>query len=214
MDKGREQYEAVGRGNWTPFLWMASQEPHKPDSLEERIALIEAERDVRDLLTRYVYNWDARDLQGCVAMFTEDARLITTRGTYEGRDAIRANYEGMALGKQPGEGEGSLHRPVNVLVRVEPGLQEAWLTAYWHVMAQVRSLLGNYFMRLVKTSEGWRIADCRIAWDFYSKHELPTEPYPVIDNASGRPTSPETAFDWTQRGSPENYRLGAKPPSS
>ena len=135
--------------------------------------MLEAERDVRDLLTRYVYNWDSRDLAGCVALFAEDARLITTRGTYEGRDAIRANYEGMALGKKPGEGEGPLHRPVNVLVRVEPGLKQAWLTAYWHVVAQVRSLLGNYFMRLVNTDEGWRIADCRIAWDFYSKHELP-----------------------------------------
>ncbi len=210
MNEGRAQYNQLARGNWTPFLWLASQEREPPASLEERVALLEAETDVRDFLTQYAYRWDARDVEGCVSMFSEDAVLITTRGTYEGRDAIRANYEGMAAGKQPGEGEGSLHRPVNVLVRIEPGLQQAWLAAYWHVVAQVRSLLGNYFMRLVKTDAGWHIADCRIAWDFYSQHELPTQPYPTLDDALGQPTSPETAFDWTGRGGPDAFRLGAR----
>ena len=85
------------------------------------VALLEAEQDVRDLLTRYAYAWDSRDIGGCVGLFAEDAVLITTRGTYEGRDAIRDNYEGMANGRGRGQGEGSVHRPVNVLVRGESG---------------------------------------------------------------------------------------------
>ena len=209
MASGRDTYNQVGRGNWEPFLWLSAQERPRVTTLEQRVALLEAEQDVRDLLTRYAYAWDSRDIAGCVGLFAEDAVLITTRGTYEGRDAIRDNYEGMANGRGRGQGEGSVHRPVNVLVRVEGDLQQAWLTAYWHVAAQVRSLFGNYFMRLVNTAEGWRIADCRIAWDFYAKHELPTEPYPVIDNAKGQPTSPATAFDWTGRGGPERFRLGS-----
>lgn len=212
MDAGRQTYRQAAHGNWRPFLWLSGMARPRPASLEERIALLEAEQDVRDLLTRYAYAWDSRDIDGCLALFAEDAVLITTRGTYEGRAAIQANYAGMSQGKQAGQGIGSVHRPVNVLVRVEPGLQQAWLTAYWHVAAQPRSLFGNYFMRLVAGDAGWQIADCRIAWDFYSKHELPTEPYPVIDNATGRPTTPATAFDWTERGGPEDFRLGAAPP--
>ena len=105
----------------------------------------------------------------------------------------------------------SLFNDRAIVYRVENGFDhmKVALSVGIQQMVAVRSLFGNYFMRLVNTAEGWRIADCRIAWDFYAKHELPTEPYPVIDNAKGQPTSPATAFDWTGRGGPERFRLGS-----
>ena len=55
MASGRDTYNQVGRGNWEPFLWLSAQERPRVTTLEQRVALLEAEQDVRDLLTRYLH---------------------------------------------------------------------------------------------------------------------------------------------------------------
>src|SRR5207302_7547087 len=90
----------------------------------ERLA---AELEVREFLARYTSAFDAGDLDAVTACFTENALLVTERGSFEGRDRIAAQYGVLIAGRT-----GGLHKVLNDVVRVSPETQDAWLIAYFH----------------------------------------------------------------------------------
>ena len=57
---------------------------------------LEARESIRDLVARYNANGDSGRFDDMLALFAEDATLELAEGTYTGRAAIRAFFEGVA----------------------------------------------------------------------------------------------------------------------
>jgi ketosteroid isomerase-like protein len=138
----------------------------RPQGSEDRLRLLEEELAVKDLLVRYTYFYDAGDLDGVMTVFHDDCVLINPRGTYEGKNAIRHNYEYLiSLSKIV------FHLAPNVMVRVAEDFSQAWMTAYYYGIAvtpdgRLIATAGTYADRLVKTDEGWKIIERRITYNF------------------------------------------------
>ncbi len=161
---GRELFDEVRRGQWTPFLWLASQREAE-STPGERVQRLVEECSVVAVLTRYAYYYDASNVDRVMSLFTEDAVVFSARGTYVGKAAIDANYRWVNAQRKL-----SYHRITNTMVRFSSGYCEAWMTAYFNAMGQNhdetrRANAGNYFARLVKTDDGWMIADFRMMVD-------------------------------------------------
>ncbi|MDE3100722.1 MAG: nuclear transport factor 2 family protein [Chloroflexota bacterium] len=83
----------LGRGMWGIFRWVRGLAPARPRTVEDRVQRIEEEQAIRDVLSRYAYSYDMADLAGIISVFADDATNVTSRGVYEGKEAIRRNYE-------------------------------------------------------------------------------------------------------------------------
>jgi ketosteroid isomerase-like protein len=131
------------------------------DGLEERLTLLEEEREVRDHITAYSVHYDARDLDRVVALFADDAVLHNILGRYVGASEIRKAFEFLMY--HLGE---SMHFLSNLTVRIEsPG--QASASCYLDSIATRRvdgygyGTCGTYTDRLVRTEQGWKITERR-----------------------------------------------------
>ncbi len=196
MTAGDGSFSDFARGLWAPFRRLV-QQPAAGGSLQERLQRIEDEQAVRDLLAQYAFSYDSGDVDGVMALFTDDALLVNARGTFSGRQAIDDNYRWVNAQRRAG-----FHFTANSIVRVEAGGRQAWLTAYfqsWAVdlTAERRALLGTYAMRLVKPDGSWKIAGCRITSDI-STGQQPGPPPSLSAPDAPAPTSGETSEDWSR----------------
>jgi len=176
---------------WNVHVGVAQQPRARLAGAEERLRLLEDEAAVQDLLVRYTYFYDAKDVAGLLTVFHEECVLINPRGTYIGHEAIRRNY--LYLMEQS---KVCLHLAPNVAVRIAADRSEAWMTAYYYDISATRDgrLIGTggtYADRLVVVGDAWKIAARRITYNF--RHVLTPE-------APGRaapptPTKPETSRD-------------------
>lgn len=155
-----------------------------PGSAKPSAVPSQAERtEILDLISRYSYTWDGRDVSGWVGVFTADAVL---QATFAGQPGFKYSLskeltkfiEGFYAGPA---GQGLLssrHFQTNtVLEQQSDGSVQA------HTMFAVTfqykgeptprfSNTGVYRDRLVKTANGWKIARRDILVD----QELPTPP--------------------------------------
>lgn len=133
-----------------------------PASLEDKVALLSAEREISETLVAYGVFYDAVDLDALTALFTEDAELSNLRGTHVGSAAIRANYEALTTVLAQ-----SMHFVTNVTIRVD-GDDSARAASYLYSLALRRSdgvaygSGGTYADELVRRPDGWKIAKRRI----------------------------------------------------
>jgi hypothetical protein len=131
----------------------------RPDSIEDRLELIESELAARDVLCRYAYFYDGKDIDGLMSVFHPEAKVVNPRGTYIGADAIRANYEFLM-----GLFRIVFHYAPNVMVRVLDG--SAWVTSYLLSVGVVgdgfNANCSSYVARLVRHGGHWRIKEMRI----------------------------------------------------
>ena len=153
--------EQLGREMWGVHHALARAPRRRAGTLDERLELIESELAARDVLCRYAYFYDGKDLDGLMTVFHPDAKLVNPRGTYVGIDAIRANYRFlMGLFRMV------FHYAPNVMVRVlDDG--SAWLSSYLFSVGAVADerFNGNcssYVARLVRHEGEWRILEMRI----------------------------------------------------
>src|SRR5215813_5459136 len=79
-------------GMWAAHLPVARMPRPVGTTVESRLRLLEDERAVHDVLTRYTHFYDAGDIDGVMSVFHPDCTLVNPRGTYVGREAIRRNY--------------------------------------------------------------------------------------------------------------------------
>lgn len=177
---------------WSIHHALARTPRPRASTTPARLRLIEEELAVRDVLARYTYFYDGADLDGVMSVFHAKCVLINPRGTYVGTAAIRRNYAYLiSLSKIV------LHFAPNVMVRLDRGLQNAWMTAYYYgVSATPASTLnatgGTYADRLVKEKGEWKIVARRITYNV--RHALSPEP-PGGLSAAPRPTRSRSSRD-------------------
>ncbi len=160
---------------WNMHLGLVRAPLRRATTLEDRIRLIEEEQAIRDLLVRYIYCYDADDLDGVMSVFHDDCVLINPRGTYIGSEAIRRNYAHRISERKIG-----FHYAPNVAVRVAEDGQQAWMTAYYYAVggsqsAGLSGTGGTYADRLIKVDGEWKIIERRITFNL--RHVLtPAQP--------------------------------------
>jgi hypothetical protein len=166
----------------------------RPESIEERLELIESELAARDVLCRYTYFYDGKDLDGLMSVFHPEAKLVNPRGTYVGADAIRANYEFlMGLFRMV------FHYAPNVMVRVLAD-GSAWISSYLFAVGVVSDerFNGNcssYVARLVRYQGDWRIREMRITTNVPIDLERRHDPMRGFGEPP-EPTEETSSRDW------------------
>jgi ketosteroid isomerase-like protein len=197
-ESGREKFRRLGMGDLAAHTWLVRQRT-QADSLERRIEMIEQSHRVRDRLISYAYHYDAGDVDGVMEHFTEDAVLVSTRGTYVGKSEVERNYRWVNTQRKI-----TYHRVVNDVVRLDADLSQAWLTAYFMTMGLGlddvrRSMMGNYFIRLEKHADSWYFADMKIGISYSGA--LSAGPMTTLAGAGmPEPTLAETSDDWARAG--------------
>lgn len=75
---------------------MTEADSTRIEALERRLRTLEDREQIRDLVARYNWVMDDRDLEGIRDLFTEDVRISSSDGAMEsvGRDAVVAMYQG------------------------------------------------------------------------------------------------------------------------
>jgi ketosteroid isomerase-like protein len=160
-ESGREKFRRLGMGELTAHTWIVKQTTIS-ENIDQRIAAIEQSQSVRDRLISYAYHYDAGDVDGVMEHFTDDAVLVSTRGTYVGKSEVERNYRWVNTQRKI-----TYHRVVNEIVHLDPGFEQAWITAYFMTMGLGlddvrRSMMGNYFIRLERYTGRWYFADMKI----------------------------------------------------
>jgi len=131
-------------------------QPYRDDA---SLAAVREEMAVRDLLHRYHYSWDQRDLDGILGHFTDDC-VITDQGgvTTAGIAAIRARYE-----RQMETTDHRFHLLSNIIVRLAADLRSGEVTWYHYAVLQKAGALplghgGLVADRVVKRDGEWKIS--------------------------------------------------------
>lgn len=146
--------------------------------LEARIARLEAESQIRQLVARYCFHIDDRDIAALRTLFTEDATLRSADGVMNatGIDAIIAQYHGRFDALGPGHhfmhdimldfaGDGTREVHGRVI-----GHAELWRNGRMMVVAL------RYADVYRNTADGWKFAKREIQFLYY----VPVEDYPGI----------------------------------
>ncbi|MET0326920.1 MAG: nuclear transport factor 2 family protein [Ilumatobacteraceae bacterium] len=121
---------------------------------------VEARLEIKDILVRYTHSGDSARLEEFANVFTPDGVLeVVGSRTMEGRDGI---IEGMS--GTPGRVRQAMERPMSrhfvTNTLYEFGSPEsAMVSSYFLNLSSVGvDHWGRYRTKVVKTSEGWRIA--------------------------------------------------------
>lgn len=160
-------------------------------SIEDRLAALEAESEIRNLLNRYAYGYDSGALDDMKQIYSDDCLLINRHGTFIGPDAIRANYKrGVEANSQ------SFHHMSNVEIHVEAGNAEAWATGYLYNLTMKEGTAGGAMascvFHLKRTSGQWKVHECRVV--VTNQHDFVTR-QARESNKKPPPTHPETVAD-------------------
>ena len=186
----------LGRSMWGVHHMLASTPRPTADDLEGRLALIEAESAAREVLTRYTYFYDGKNLDGLMGVFHDDCKLVNPRGTYEGIEAIRENY-GFLMGLF----KMVFHYAPNVMVRVLDDRRSAWLASYLFSIGVVEGQglhngnCSSYVARVVLDDGVWKIREMRITTNV----PMEMQPRDSVMAPSASPPDPTTdvsSADW------------------
>ena len=181
----------------------------RPDSLEERIARLEAKEAIHDVMMLYGHRSDSRDTEGTLALYTEDVERVLT-GTLdeeiEGKDVLRNLYRNPVLPTKDGRSLGDAakyksgrrmtvrHMLAAPVVRLSEDMQTGWLTAYFTL---VRSVVkpdgferhvheGTYLFTFVRQGDEWKIS--RMVVDSEIGHDRGFQPGDAKEPAKGATT--------------------------
>jgi uncharacterized protein (TIGR02246 family) len=130
-------------------------------TVEDRIASLETDLELRDVLARYIDALDSGDLDAIMRFFHDDCVIVGPRGTLAGKDEIRRDYEFVLANSTA-----RVHRATNVVVRLSAE-DEAWIASRNDAILRRRdgTLIGVAAVvvdRLLKDGE-WRMRQRRVA---------------------------------------------------
>lgn len=143
--------------------------------MAERVAVLEAEDEIRDLLTAYTYYHDANDVDRLVSVLHPDCELKAMQGTFKGKETIRKFFKGHVGKNTPHAIWDTKHHITNETIRVMPGCKEAWATAFFLVTLttkeadkEVGAIGGGLFTyNLVKKNGRWLV----YRWKIYRQYD-------------------------------------------
>ncbi|MEL1249796.1 nuclear transport factor 2 family protein [Aurantiacibacter gilvus] len=134
------------------------------EALESRVLELEDQLAIQRVITDYSAHLDARDYDGYVGLFTEDGVWANGNTRREGQDEIREMLTGL-FGEVPDDfvNTSSFHQISNFEIDVEGDTASA-KSRFIFVMrgeggAPTNELSGQYHDRLVRTEDGWKIAE-------------------------------------------------------
>lgn len=189
--------EQLGGTMWGVHHALAAAPRPKAESTEGRLELIEIELAVRDVLSRYTYFYDGKDLDSLMGVFHPKCRLVNPRGTYEGAAAIRENYEHLM-----GVLRIVFHYAPNVMVRVSPDRHSAWLSSYLFSVSvldeqgdEINGNCSSYVARVVLDEGDWVIREMRITTNVPMELQKRTNPMRSFGTPP-QPTSEISSRDW------------------
>jgi len=152
--------------------------PRRPAGLaaEQRCEFVVEEASVRDFAMSFAHLVNAAELDAVVAAYTDDCMVISPRGQYAGREAVRRNYQ-------------AYFDPVrwfsfwtNVTVRFIRPFDEAYVSAYQYSIGVhttepgAQGAVSTDVWRVRRAGDSWQIAERRI--DILTGHDhqvlLPT----------------------------------------
>jgi len=132
----------------------------RSSSVEERLSRLELLVAGQDILSRYAYLYDAKELDALLALYAEDATLINSSGTYAGLLAIRAAHEA----DLPRTNYSFHHFTTISVTGAGPDM---CVSAYLYNMAaredQPYGTVASVIFRLVLVHDVWKIVEARIA---------------------------------------------------
>ncbi|MFS0737342.1 nuclear transport factor 2 family protein [Sphingomonas sp. 1P06PA] len=146
--------------------------------IEARIARLEAESQIRQLIARYCFTIDERDLPNVAALFTDDAVVRSADGVMNatGIDAIMEQYQGRFKALGPG-----MHFMHDIQIDfVGDGTQEAHGKVAGHAELERNGkmmMVGLHYRDVYRnTAKGWKFADRNIHFLYY----IDAADYPTI----------------------------------
>ena len=150
----------------------------RSSTVEERLSRLELLVAGQEILSRYAYLYDAKELQALVALYAKNATLINSSGTYAGLAAIRAAHEADLPRTNY-----SFHHFTNV--GVVGDASDMCVSAYLYNLAaregQPYGTVASVIFRLVSDHDMWKIVEARIA--LTARHALA----PIDFKAAGAP---------------------------
>jgi ketosteroid isomerase-like protein len=160
----------------------AARAPRDGGSVEQRLARLEAERDVRAVLNQYAYCYDEGDIDGLMEIYSEDCRLISDKGTFVGTEAIRATYS-LNIGQR----EYGYHHVNDVQVVLDDDATSAWASGFLYNLAvrggAATGTMANCLFHLAVRDGRWQVIESRIVVS--NRHSMPP-----------RDTPPPTVPEW------------------
>ncbi len=133
-------------------------------ALEERVQLLEDQQAIERVITDYAAYLDARDYDGYVGLFTEDGVWANGNTRREGQDEIREMLTSL-FGEVPEDyvNLSSFHQISNFEIDLDGDTAFA-KSRFIFVMrgeggAPTNELSGQYHDWLVRTPDGWKIAE-------------------------------------------------------
>jgi uncharacterized protein (TIGR02246 family) len=156
-------------------------------TVEDRIASLETERDLRDVLARYTDALDSGDLDAIMRFIHDDCVIVGPRGRLAGRDEIRRDYEFILANSRA-----RVHRATNVVVRVVAD-DEAWIASRNSAILHrhdgtLIAVVAVVVDRLLKDGE-WRMLQRRVAPIVsYAPERAPFTLVPAVADQVGDPS--------------------------
>ena len=139
------------------------------DGLSERVARLEAQEEIRDLVARYGMAVDDRDVDGLADMFTSDAKFALADGMVanQGRQAVIDFYSGRmaAFGA-------TYHYPHSHVIELDadrPGHATGMVNAHAELALDGRTLVTalRYFDEYRVEDGRWCFVERRVAMIYY-----------------------------------------------
>lgn len=149
---------------------------HPAPDLEARIARLEAESQIRQLVARYSFDIDDRNVDAVRALFADDAVLRSHDGVMhaQGPDAIMAQFDRRFAVLGPGH-----HVMHDIQIDfVDEENATGRVAGHAELMRHGRMMVAaiRYDDRYRRTAKGWKFAERVIGFLYY----VPVEAYPHI----------------------------------
>jgi ketosteroid isomerase-like protein len=193
-------------GIWRPGITQAKQLLAHPIDrslpVEERLARLEDIREIEDAFRMYHIFYGGHDMEATLDLFTDDAVQINGRGTFIGKESLRASYQYLMDNQKF-----IIHHGTNVLVTLDPEDRDAAvLTArhidFWMGLSGPPGIVGGtYVNRMRRVNGRWLIAEQRLTFNYKTSAEL-------VPRVVGS-TAPAPDLPMSQRDLLEDWSLHA-----
>lgn len=137
------------------------------------VLALQDREEIRELLARYCFLLDARDLGAFARLFAENGEWISRNGRATGRAAIEALLDGLV--PVPREGARRKHLTCNIVIELEgasASVRSNFLVVRDSTAGPVIAVAGTYADRLVKADGRWYFASRELFHDIAGESGL------------------------------------------